>query len=720
MTEKTEKDKNWKISKKTKTGSISTTDGTSDILDIVQPPLIGRGFCRDEPLSQTGKRLQLIKMLCLTVLPILGLWGYTVYTLADSINSREENNKQRSSVYYSIDVGQLVHRLQVERDMSVLYLSALGPETRTFLLAEYFNTDRTIDRLSYWPGDLDKANGAMFLSKSSFQDYLAGHRQILSPDRFSIQDEIDFYSRIIDTTIYWLYNTITESKFSLVWKILVAYQKLASAKENVGVERALGTMFYSQGGFESHSYFEMYNKKLHSFRAHMKTAGMYSEFVGQIYNVGLQNTGTNITSIIEAFRKEIQTSVENTTVLDMRKSRYWFDNMTIYLDTLLDIQTQMAQKVISILDLAIDNLTTDLAVNAVLLVVVILMCPLVIMATESLTSSIQIYALTLVDKTKELTNEKERTDGLLYQMVPKQVANRLKRQKKVEAEYFKTVTICFSDVHGFDRITVELTPMEIVKLLNSLHSTVDNILDDFDAYKVETINDCYMVASGLPQRNKDRHASEIANFALKMLNTVSEMKFCSGHRSIELRIGINSGPCMAGIVGSMMPRYCLFGDTVNTASRMKAYSSPNKIHISTSTYLLLSKLKKFQMKKRGSVSVKGKGNMITYWLVKSTDSSDSKDADLCSDDDSCKQDNESGEEAELPGEITTVEDPLYSASLNYPMPGRHTKCSNKDEAKNMARVAPTVSEKGKRVSPKMKEEDDDDDDDEDDKDDDKD
>jgi hypothetical protein len=119
-------------------------------------------------------------------------------------------------VYYSIDVGQLVHRLQVERDTSVLYLSALGPETRTFLLSEYINTDRTIDRLSYWPGDLDKANGAMFLSKSNFQGYLAGHRQILSPDRFSIQDEIDFYSRIIDTTIYWLYNTITESKFSHV------------------------------------------------------------------------------------------------------------------------------------------------------------------------------------------------------------------------------------------------------------------------------------------------------------------------------------------------------------------------------------------------------------------------------------------------------------------------------------------------------------------------
>lgn len=401
-------------------------------------------------------------------------------------------------MYYSIDVGQLVHRLQVERDMSVLYLSELGPETRTFLLAEYINTDRTIDRLSYWPGDLDKANGAMFLSKANFRDYLAAHRQILSRDQFSIQDEIDFYSRIIDTTIYWLYNTITESKFSLVWKILVAYQKLASAKENVGVERALGTMFYSRGGFESHSYFETYNKRLHSFRAHMKTAGMYSEFVRQIYNVGLreQNNGTNITSIIESFRTEIQ-NVENTSTIDIAKSRYWFDNMTIYMDTLLDIQTQMAQKVIKILDVAIEDLTIDLAVYAILLVVVILMCPLVILATESLTSSIQIYALTLVDKTNELASEKARKDGLLYQMVPRQIANRLKKQKKVEAEYFKSVTVCFADVYGFGHITVELTPKELIILLGSLHNTVDNILEEFDAFKVETINDSFMVASGM-------------------------------------------------------------------------------------------------------------------------------------------------------------------------------------------------------------------------------
>jgi hypothetical protein len=184
-------------------------------------------------------------------------------------------------------------------------------------------------------------------------------------------------------------------------------------------------------------------------------------------------------------------------MVDPKKARHFFDNMTIYLDTLLDVQTEMATYVLGKFNDVIDELTVELSINAVLLVVVILICPVVIIATERITSSIQAYALTLVRKTKELSKEKMRADGLLYQMVPKQVAHLLKRKKKVNAEYFKKVTICFSDIHDFDLLTVELTPMEMVDLLNTLYNTVDEILDEYEVYKVETINDCYMVVSGI-------------------------------------------------------------------------------------------------------------------------------------------------------------------------------------------------------------------------------
>ena len=106
------------------------------------------------------------------------------------------------------------------------------------------------------------------------------------------------------------------------------------------------------------------------------------------------------------------------------------------------------------------------------------------------------YALVLVDKTKQLSKEKKRTDSLLYQLVPKQVADKLKTQKGVDAEYFKSVTILFSDICGFSQITLALEPMNIVKLLNALYEAIDELLEERNVYKVETINDSYMVVSG--------------------------------------------------------------------------------------------------------------------------------------------------------------------------------------------------------------------------------
>ena len=394
-------------------------------------------------------------------------------------------------------MGKLVHRLQVERDVSVLYLSAIGSGTKSFLLAEYAKTDDILERITWPIGLPNQSQEVMFLSKRNFEFYLQEHRRLINTNSFSIHDEISFYSGSIETMITWLYNTITESKFSIVWKILVAYQKLASAKENLGVERALGTMFFAKGGFVERSYFENYNKRLHSFRAYMKSVGMYSNIVNEIYNRKRNNFPANFSSIINDFRHEIQGGVQSNIMVDPRKARYFFDNMTIYLDTLFEVQSEMAVYVLGKFNDAIDDLTLEVSINAVLLILVILICPVVVIGTENLTTSIHTYALTLVSKTKELRNEKMRTDGLLYQMVPKQVAHLLKRKKKVNAEYFKTVTICFSDIYDFDLLTVELTPMEMVELLNTLYNTVDEILDEYEIYKVETINDCYMVASGI-------------------------------------------------------------------------------------------------------------------------------------------------------------------------------------------------------------------------------
>ncbi|XP_046734564.1 guanylate cyclase 32E-like [Diprion similis] len=219
-------------------------------------------------------------------------------------------------------------------------------------------------------------------------------------------------------------------------------------------------------------------------------------------------------------------------------------------------------------------------------------------------------------RTNELVEEKKKTDALLHRMLPKTVAEALKRGDPVEAESFDSVTIYFSDIVGFTELSAESTPLQVITLLNELYTCCDYIISHYDVYKVETIGDAYMVVSGLPVRNGDKHAGEIASMALHLLRRIS--RFELPHKpgeSLKIRIGIHSGHCVAGVVGLKMPRYCLFGDTVNTASRMESSGSPLRIHMSEDAWKLLQKLGGYQAEERGMVEIKGKGVMKTYWLV---------------------------------------------------------------------------------------------------------
>lgn len=220
------------------------------------------------------------------------------------------------------------------------------------------------------------------------------------------------------------------------------------------------------------------------------------------------------------------------------------------------------------------------------------------------------------ERTDQLIEEKKKTEELLHQMLPKVVAEQLKRGKEVEAESFDSVTIYFSDICGFTAMSSESTPLQVVNLLNDLYTLFDSIIENYDVYKVETIGDAYMVVSGLPKRNGINHAGEIASMSLHLLKAIKQFRI--RHRPddmIKLRIGIHSGSCVAGVVGLKMPRYCLFGDTVNTTSRMESNGEPLKIHCSSHCKKYLDELGGYQLEERGLVAMKGKGEVLTYWLI---------------------------------------------------------------------------------------------------------
>ncbi|KAM6230679.1 atrial natriuretic peptide receptor 2 [Porphyrio hochstetteri] len=239
---------------------------------------------------------------------------------------------------------------------------------------------------------------------------------------------------------------------------------------------------------------------------------------------------------------------------------------------------------------------------------------------DNLLSRMEQYANNLEklveERTQAYLEEKRKAENLLYQILPHSVAEQLKRGETVRAEAFDSVTIYFSDIVGFTALSAESTPMQVVTLLNDLYTCFDAIIDNFDVYKVETIGDAYMVVSGLPVRNGKLHAREIVRMALALLEAVKTFKI--RHRPNDqlcLRIGVHTGPVCAGVVGLKMPRYCLFGDTVNTASRMESNGQALKIHVSSTTKEVLDEFGCFDLELRGDVEMKGKGKMRTYWLL---------------------------------------------------------------------------------------------------------
>ncbi|XP_055136518.2 guanylyl cyclase C isoform X1 [Symphalangus syndactylus] len=240
---------------------------------------------------------------------------------------------------------------------------------------------------------------------------------------------------------------------------------------------------------------------------------------------------------------------------------------------------------------------------------------------DTLIRRLQLYSRNLEHLVEERTQlykaERDRADRLNFMLLPRLVVKSLKEKGFVEPELYEEVTIYFSDIVGFTTICKYSTPMEVVDMLNDIYKSFDHIVDHHDVYKVETIGDAYMVASGLPKRNGNRHAIDIAKMALEILSFMGtfELEHLPG-LPIWIRIGVHSGPCAAGVVGIKMPRYCLFGDTVNTASRMESTGLPLRIHVSGSTIAILKRTEcQFLYEVRGETYLKGRGNETTYWLT---------------------------------------------------------------------------------------------------------
>jgi len=210
-----------------------------------------------------------------------------------------------------------------------------------------------------------------------------------------------------------------------------------------------------------------------------------------------------------------------------------------------------------------------------------------------------------------LAVEQEKSDNLLLNVLPKEIADILKSKDQTIADHFKEASILFADLVGFTQLTQSLTPEEMIGLLNEIYSNFDSLVDKYGLEKIRTIGDNYMVASGVPTPRAD-HAQALAKMALDMLKYTESLPVQNG-TLINFRIGIDSGPLVAGVIGKKNFHYDVWGDTVNTASRMESHSLPGKIQVTKDTYRILKDEYIFEL--RGKLDVKGKGEMETWFLA---------------------------------------------------------------------------------------------------------
>ena len=214
-------------------------------------------------------------------------------------------------------------------------------------------------------------------------------------------------------------------------------------------------------------------------------------------------------------------------------------------------------------------------------------------------------------RSRRCDEEQARAESLLLNILPRSIAERLKAETRTIADQFSSASILFADVVDFTPLAERLPPAEVVGMLDDLFSHFDALAERYGLEKIKTIGDCYMVAAGVPSPRPD-HASALALMALDMqaaMRSVDEV----GHLGLELRVGINSGPVVAGVIGRKRFLYDLWGDAVNTASRMESHGTSGRIQITRATKELLED--EFVCEPRGTISVKGKGEIEAWYLV---------------------------------------------------------------------------------------------------------
>ncbi|ENN77945.1 hypothetical protein D910_00421 [Dendroctonus ponderosae] len=549
---------------------------------------VPRGYCCAKsinPADGRGRKLHLLQMLVLPFIPILALIVQTSVILRNIMILKNDSIEVENQVTAATELGKVVTRMQLERSEVAFYLYTGGKELnrteRTDLKARFKLTNEALGNMSFWPPLNLQIDGSrkVYLDKETFLTNLTTFRQTVNQsEETTFTDVLAWYTSVNAAMLEHLTQQIKETDTSGVWRYLLAFKNLLKSIESTGIASVYGVNYFGKGILKKQNYIS-YIQHDSIAKDLLNTSLNYVAKLKQEYN-NLSQTMIdygNIKKQNDIIIRNIQREPNYTEALN------YFDSIALYTDELRKLQRSLRVTIGEYVSGNLRDAANQEAVGITILIVVLAVSPVIIWLVHNAVATIQLYAANLSKKANELKREKKKSDLLLFQMLPPSVATQLKQTRQVPAEYYASVTVYFSDIVGFTEIAAISTPLE-VKIPN------------------------------LPSGNK--HVSEIASMALDLL--AGSRHFKIPHRKsekLQIRSGAHTGPVVAGIVGSKMPRYCLFGDTVNTASRMESTGVASKIHISLEMKKALDAIGGYKIEERGLVEVKGKGLMETFWLT---------------------------------------------------------------------------------------------------------
>ena len=519
-----------------------------------------------------GQRLHTCHLVILPLIPVFILLTQNASTYINNIMSIGDIREISNQVNNAIDFAKLTRMLQEERVSVALnyfiedrdnltslldldkYVETDEKEfLNAFVVANAFNnTDSSLQSVNIWP---TIAGVEYFKTKLKFQIKHSLFRSKIREKDKTIEEVFAWYNEINDKTLTYVTYSIHDSDLSNFYRLIIGYKNLLRAVEFAGKAGILGLEYFASR--------ELSPRKFENF---LKFDVLRREYLNQTLNFipRLRNEYDALNDR-NSFASS-QNKIINRVVIDndIRVMVQYFIRFLKYAKDLRELIKGVADTVKLFVKNDISRLKQENITPLLFMIILLCFIPICVIFTLNITSNRMRYSKLYSEKVVIYNNEQKKTEKLLESLLPNLIINQMKKGEVPKPEVFDNTTIFFCDIVNFTNIASESTAHQIIDFLNMLYSMFDDRINSYDVYKVETIGDAYMVASGVPATNGNQHAVEIAKMSLDLLTKIGtfQIQHKPGYR-LKLRMGMHSGQVVGGVVGTKIPHYSVFGSALS-------------------------------------------------------------------------------------------------------------------------------------------------------------